>query len=98
MRYNNHEVVLFHVLHHHEVAFDFTGMVKFKGLELPEEYLTQTEDVRREYLAAFNEYLENFKQMCLRNRIEHIVMDTRIPVAETLIDYLNRRSLVKAIR
>ncbi len=36
--------------------------------------------------------------MCLRNRIEHIVMDTRIPVAETLIDYLNRRSLVKAIR
>ncbi len=32
MRYNNHEVVLFHVLHHHEVAFDFTGMVKFKGL------------------------------------------------------------------
>src|SRR5262245_57056894 len=31
LRYNRHEVVLFHVLHHDELAFDFSGPVKFVG-------------------------------------------------------------------
>src|SRR5687767_1015769 len=32
LRYHKHEVVLFHVMHHDELAFDLDGMVKFQGL------------------------------------------------------------------
>ena len=39
MRYNQHEVVLFQVMHHDELAFEFDGMIKFVGLEIPEELL-----------------------------------------------------------
>ena len=29
MRYHRHEVVLFQVMHHDELAFEFDGMIKF---------------------------------------------------------------------
>ena len=52
LRYNQHEVVLFQVMHHDELAFEFDGMVKFVGLEIPEELLAQPDDLRRAYLAG----------------------------------------------
>src|SRR5579859_3558687 len=52
LRYQNHEVVLFHVMHRDELAFDFTGQIKFVGLEAPDELLMQPEDLRARYLAA----------------------------------------------
>ena len=50
MRYRRHEVVLFQVMHHDELAFEFDGMTKFVGLEIPEELLAQPEAIRRNYL------------------------------------------------
>src|SRR6202020_843917 len=32
MRYHRHEVVLFQVMHHDELAFELNGMIKFIGL------------------------------------------------------------------
>ena len=92
MRYNRHEVVLFHVLHHDELSFELEGMTKFVGLEIPEEMLTQPEDLRRAYLAALNRYLDRLKDICHRNRIEHVPIDTSQNMGNLLADYLNQRS------
>ena len=46
MRFSQHDVVLFQVMHHDELNFEFDGMVKFAGLEDADELLTQTEDIR----------------------------------------------------
>jgi uncharacterized protein (DUF58 family) len=92
LRFRNHEVVLFHVLHHHERSFDFEGMVKFVGLELGGDYLTQTEDVRRGYLKALESFESRFAETCARNRVELVPVDTGRNKAEVLIDYLNKRS------
>jgi uncharacterized protein (DUF58 family) len=94
MRYNKHEVVLFQVLHHDEVAFDFDGMVKFVGLEAPDELLAQTEDLRRGYLAALKKFNDEFQDLAQRNGCERILVDTSRPMAELFIDYLNQRSLL----
>ena len=92
LRYNRHEVVLFHVLHHDELAFEFEGMVKFLGLELHEEFLTQTDDVRAGYLRAVGRFNRRFEDLCQRNRVERVEIDTRRNMAEALIDYLNQRT------
>jgi uncharacterized protein (DUF58 family) len=95
MRYHRHEVVLFHVLHHAEWTFDLDGMIKFKGLEqIDDEFLTQTEDIRAGYLKVLGEFRERFDQLCQRNRIERIEVDTQRDMAEVLIDYLNQRSMM----
>jgi uncharacterized protein (DUF58 family) len=93
MKYARHEVVLFHVLHHDEVAFEFQGMIKFQGLELPEDLLTQSDDIRQGYLAAVQAFRERFDDLCLRNQIERVELDTSRPPAEALVQYLNQRDL-----
>lgn len=92
LRFKQHEVVLFHVLHHDEVDFDFDGMVRFDGLEDSDQYLTQTEDIRQGYLDAVAEFRGRFDEVCQRNRIERVEVDTSRDMAEVLIDYLNHRS------
>jgi uncharacterized protein (DUF58 family) len=94
MRYNKHEVVLFQVMHHDELAFQFDGMIKFVGLEVPDEYLMQPEDLRDAYLKAMNRFNEQLADICQKNRIERVLVDTRRDMSEVFIDYLNQRSLL----
>lgn len=98
LRYHRHEVVLFHVLHHDEIEFTFDGMVKFVGLESADEYITQTEDIRRGYLDAFKQFSDRLEEICQSNRIERVMVDTSDDMAELFINYLNRRSLLNRIR
>jgi len=92
MRYNHHEVVLFHVLHHDELAFEFRGPVKFVGLEVPDELVSQPEDLKRAYLKAVGRFVERLETICHNNRVERVPVDTSRDLAEVLIDYLNHRS------
>ena len=94
LRYNKHEVVLFQTLHHDELAFEFDGMIKFIGLEIPDELLAQPDDLRRGYLAALNRFNSELDALAQRNRCELLRVDTSRNLAEGLIDYLNKRSLV----
>lgn len=94
MRYNKHEVVLFQVMHHDELAFEFDGMIKFIGLEVPDEYLMQPEDLREAYLKAMNRFNDQLADICQKNRIERVLVDTRRDMSEVFIDYLNQRSLL----
>lgn len=92
MRYNHHEVVLFHVLHHDELAFDFKGPIKFVGLEVPEELRAQPEELQRAYLSALRRFTDSLETICHNNRVERVPIDTSRDLAEVLIDYLNHRS------
>lgn len=98
MRYNRHEVVLFQVMHHDELAFEFDGMTKFVGLEVPEELITQPEQLRRAYLQAVGEFNEELEELCHRNRVERVLVDTSRDMAMVLVDYLNTRTRRRRIR
>jgi uncharacterized protein (DUF58 family) len=98
MRYHRHEVVLFHVLHHDELNFQFEGMIKFVGLEDTDELLMQPEDLRAAYLRVFQRYEKQLEDLCQRNRIERVRVDTSRNMGEVLVDYLNQRSLVSVGR
>jgi uncharacterized protein (DUF58 family) len=93
LRYSNHEVVLFQVLHPDELEFRFEGNVKFRGLEIDEQLLTQPAELRKRYLEALSRFNEKLEEACLRNKVERVVVDTGRNPAEVLVDYLNARSL-----
>ncbi len=92
LRYQRHEVVLFQVLHRDELDFPFEGMVKFVGLELPEELLTHPQELRREYQAALAAHNAALDDLCQRNRAERVLVDTSQEMAQVFADYLNFRS------
>jgi uncharacterized protein (DUF58 family) len=98
LRYSKHEVVLFQVLHHDELNFEFDGMIKFLGLEIPEELLAQPEDLRRGYLQALHKFNHHFAEIAQRNGCERVLVDTRRNMSELLADYLNQRSQLARAR
>ncbi len=92
MRYRRHEVVLFQIMHHDELAFEFDEMTKFVGLEIPDELLAQPDRIRPAYLRAMNGFNDRLEELCQRNRIERVLVDTSIDMGTVLVDYLNQRS------
>lgn len=94
-RFDRHEVVLFQVMHRDELEFRLQGMVKFRGLESADEMLAQPSEFRRRYLDALGRFNEKFAEICSRNRVERVLVDTSRDRAEVLIDHLNQRSLVQ---
>ena len=92
LRYDNHEVVLMHVMHQDELHFDIDGMVRFIGLEDPEQLLTRPYDIRDAYLDAVKRFMEEFQKLCDANRCEYVLCDTSKDLGTTFAQYLQRRS------
>ena len=96
MKYQQHEVVLFQVLHHDELDFRFDGMIKFIGLEVPEdEVLMQPTELRKAYLDALGKFNTRFEEICQANRVERVLVDTSRNMGDLLVDYLNQRGQLK---
>jgi uncharacterized protein (DUF58 family) len=93
MRYSRHDVVLFQIMHHDELAFELSGMIKFLGLEEGDELLVQPDDLRRGYLKAVEKFNTRFEEICQRNAVERVLVDTSRNMGEVFVDYLNQRSL-----
>jgi uncharacterized protein (DUF58 family) len=91
LRFQGHEVIVFHVLHPDEVKFPFSGMVKFDGLEDRRELLTRPQLIRPAYLRALEKYLTDLQKGCERHRCDYLLINTGRPLTETLTGYLARR-------
>jgi uncharacterized protein (DUF58 family) len=98
LRYNRHEVILFQTMHHDELTFELEGMVKFVGLEVAEEHLAQTDDLKRGYLEAVRQFNQRLDEMAARNGCERVLVDTRRSMSDVLIDYLNQRHALARAR
>lgn len=94
LRYRRHEVVLFQTLHHDELYFDLEDPTRFVGLEIPEELMAQPDQIRQGYLAALQRFNTQLDEICQRNRIERVLVDTGRGMGQVLVDYLNQRSLL----
>jgi uncharacterized protein (DUF58 family) len=91
LRFQGHDVTLFHLMHHDELEFPFSGNVRFEGLEEVEELKTRPHLIRPAYLKAVQEYLKELQKGCEANRCDYFRIDTSKPLSETLPAYLVRR-------
>ena len=97
LRFQGHEIAVFHILHPDETEFPFDGMVKFDALEEAQHLLTRPRLLRPSYLRALQAYLKEFQEGCDANRVDYIPVDTSKPLSETLTAYLARRLKVRRI-
>ena len=91
LRFQGHDVTVFHVLHPDEVDFPFTGNVKFDGLELPEEIKTRPHLIRPAYQRIVNDYLKELRTGCDAYRVDYVRMNTGAPLEQPLSKYLVTR-------
>jgi len=91
LRFQGHDVTVFHVLHADEVEFPFTGNVKFDGLELPEEIKTRPHLIRPAYQRIVRDYLDELRAGCDAYRVDYVPATTDVPLEQTLSKYLITR-------
>jgi uncharacterized protein (DUF58 family) len=90
-RYNQHEVILFHVLDPRERNFAFGRDAIFRDMESDEEIMTQPWQIQRAYQEAMHEFIARYKKECREQRIDYVLLDTGTPFDVALFEYLNKR-------
>src|SRR5262249_11605192 len=97
LRFEGHEVTVFHVLHPDELEFPFDGMVKFDGMEENLHLLTRPRLIRPAYRRALQRYLEQLQRGCEAYRVDYVRLSTGRPLAEALTGYLAQRLRARRI-
>lgn len=87
-RHRRHEVVVFHVLHDHELTFPFSDNTLFKGLEVDQELLTEPRALRKSYLETLDEFLHDVRKVCSSCGIDYVQMNTKDSLDAALSAYL----------
>ncbi len=93
-RYNQHEVILFHVLDPLERSFAFGRDAIFRDLETGEELLTQPAQIQRSYREAMRDFIAQYKKECREQRIDYVLLDTGTPFDVALYEYLGKRKKI----
>jgi len=88
LRFQGHNIAVFHILDPYELQFPFDGSCKFKGLELDGEVVTQPKRIRAAYLAELRKFIDEIRRACERSHVDYVLVDTSRPVDAVLSGYL----------
>jgi len=88
LRHSRHEVIVFHVMHDHELTFPFQDNTLFKGLEIDAQLHTEPRALRTSYLEAVERFLHQTRKICAALGIDHVLLNTKDPLDAALSKYL----------
>ncbi|PWG04697.1 DUF58 domain-containing protein [Polaribacter aquimarinus] len=93
LKYNKHEVVLFHTYDAEtEFNFDFDNSPKkMVDLESGIEINIHSENVQDQYMKLINNYFNNLKNKCLQYKIDYVSVDIKSGFNPVLTKYLVSR-------
>ena len=91
LRSRNHDILVLHVLDDDELDFTLGGPTRFEGLELPAMIRCDPRMLRKGYLAALEEYLEEIRRGCSQAQTDYGLFRTSTPLDAVLSAYLSRR-------
>jgi uncharacterized protein (DUF58 family) len=97
LKYNKHEVVLFHVLDKKtEHEFDFANRpYLFVDSETGEQMKLFPAQVKQQYLAALNEHQQQLELKCAQYKIEFIEANVGNDFSQVLLPFLVKRNKMK---
>ena len=92
LRYQKHEVLVFHVLDHDEETFPFAQLTQFEDLEDEARVITDPRAIAADYRAQVQQLIKDYEAMCRRQAIGYLFFDTRTPLDRGLLKYLAWRN------
>lgn len=91
LRYEGHEVIVFHLLSKEEVDFEFDKLIRFVDSESDQEIITTPEVIRDSYLNNFNEFIDHYRTTLNQSDIDYNLINTSTPIDRSLTSYLAKR-------
>lgn len=97
LRFNKHEVILFHTIDKRlEEDFAFENVpYKFVDMETGEEIRVQTSDIRDTYIAQVSAFKKELRLKCAQFGIEFVEADVEKEFAQVLAPFLMKREKIK---
>ncbi len=94
LKYNKHEVILFHVTDHsHELEFEFENRpYVFIDMETGEKIRLQPNQVKQYYKEQMEKFMADLKLRCAQYQIDLIEADINKDFGQILVPYLTKRS------
>ena len=92
LRFDGHNVIVFHTLDPFELEFPFKGTWQFDGLEGEDDLITQPERIREDYLSNLNGFLDDIQSGCIGCGVDYALVDTSRPLDGLLSEFLENRS------
>ena len=94
LKYNKHEVVLFHTYDgKRELNFDFDDLPrKYVDVETGEQINLFAGNIRESYKLKVEEYFKNLKYKCMQYKIDYVPVDIHDGFDQILTTYMVRRS------
>jgi uncharacterized protein (DUF58 family) len=96
LRYKKHEVIVMQVLDPQEIAFNFTDITLFKGLEELGQVLTEPEALRGAYLQELAKFTDELKRICRGMNIDYQRFSSGDALDVALSEFLARREESRA--
>lgn len=90
-RYNNHEVIVFHLLDPRERDFAFGREAVFKDMETGEEMTTLPYQIKKDFATAVQAYSDQIATACRQAGIDYHLIDTATPFDKALLAFLSKR-------
>lgn len=90
-RHRNHEVIVFHLLDPRERDFDFSGEAIYEDMETGERITTMPWQIKKDYVAKFNEATTLISGECRQARADYHLIDTSTPFDKALYTFLAKR-------
>ena len=92
LRSLGHDVIVFHVLHPHEVDFPFSERTRFVDPETLESMDTDPEAVGAAYRERMGAYIVSCRQRCTSAGARYVLARTDTPVQESIAQALSLRT------
>ena len=90
-RYNQHEVIVFHVLDPRERDFNFGAEAVFKDMETGEELTTSPYQVKGDFAKQVRKFSDQIAAACRQANIDYHPIDTAMPFDKALYAFLSKR-------
>lgn len=91
LRQRKHEVMILHVMDDQELDFDYSGTMRFEGLEHAGKLTCDPAALRSGYMEAVNKFLETVRRRCAGSMIDYKLVRTSDNLDAVLSHFLNYR-------
>lgn len=95
LRQRHHDVLILHVMDDQELDFDYTGTLRFEGLEAAGRLTCDPAALRRGYLQAMEQYLETVRRRCASSLIDYKLVRTSEHLDAALSQFLSFRTGIR---
>ncbi|MEO2031874.1 MAG: DUF58 domain-containing protein [Planctomycetaceae bacterium] len=91
LRQRKHDVLIMHVMDDQELDFDYSGTLRFEGLEATGRLTCDPAALRSGYLQAMDRFLETVRRRCASSVIDYQLVRTSEHLDAALSQFLNFR-------